>query len=303
MALEQLSNDAQSTTTGSVDGTSDPVSITVTDASKFPSKGNFRILIDSEILLVTAVSGSTFTCSRAQENTTISTHSSSATVTHIVTAGSLKQYIKEKSWSPYPLFVPGVYDDEFDDENFSGWTAVGTSPVVTTVEKNDKLSCYHPGSDAAAKWYAFMKSCPVGTNQYIETCFRCEGNGQNYPMVGLFLSDGTTFGSGNQINFYYSITEQALILANYTGFNAIVSSTFVNDNQGFRNSHLFLRLTNLGSGAYKGEFSPDGVQWVVVNTGLSGQTLTTPSYAGFGFSKWGGDKTFVASLEYWRKGP
>lgn len=93
VALEQYTNNAQTTTTGSVNNSSDPVTFSVTSATGFPTSGQFRVIIDNEILLVTSVSGTSYTASRAQEGTTIATHSSGATVTHILTAASLKTII------------------------------------------------------------------------------------------------------------------------------------------------------------------------------------------------------------------
>jgi hypothetical protein len=55
----------------------------------FPTTGNFRILIDSEYMLVTGVSGTTFTVTRGIEGSTAATHTVGAQVTQIVTAGAL----------------------------------------------------------------------------------------------------------------------------------------------------------------------------------------------------------------------
>lgn len=88
MAVEQYANAAQDTLNGSIgsgDGT-----LVVNSAGEFPSSGNFRILIDSEILLVTAVSGTTFTITRGVEGTSAASHSNGATVTHVLTRDGLK---------------------------------------------------------------------------------------------------------------------------------------------------------------------------------------------------------------------
>src|SRR5581483_11731149 len=87
MATEQFSNNAQSNLSAAI--TAGAVSLTVANASTFPMPGQFRILIDSEILLVTAVVGNTFTVSRGQEGTTAVAHVQSAYVTHVITAGGL----------------------------------------------------------------------------------------------------------------------------------------------------------------------------------------------------------------------
>lgn len=95
MSLEKYSNGAATTLAGNVDNTSDPVTISVASASTFPTTGDFRILIGTEILLVTGVSGTSFTCSRAQEGTSIASHTTGDAVTHILTAASLKRIIGE----------------------------------------------------------------------------------------------------------------------------------------------------------------------------------------------------------------
>ena len=53
------------------------------------SGGNFRILVDSEIMKVTGVSGTTLTVVRGQEGTPATAHSNGAAVKHILTAGAL----------------------------------------------------------------------------------------------------------------------------------------------------------------------------------------------------------------------
>jgi hypothetical protein len=87
VATEKFSNDAQSTLTAAI--AAGDASLTVASAAAFPSSGNFRLLIDSEILLVTAVAGNTFTVGRGQEGTTAAAHANGAYATHVLTAGAL----------------------------------------------------------------------------------------------------------------------------------------------------------------------------------------------------------------------
>jgi len=51
--------------------------------------GDFRILVDSEIMKVTGVSGTTLTVVRGQEGTPTTAHTNGATVKHVLTAGAL----------------------------------------------------------------------------------------------------------------------------------------------------------------------------------------------------------------------
>lgn len=67
--------------------------ISVTTGSKWPASGQFRVLIDSEILLVTARSTNTLTVKRGQEGTTAAAHSLGATVTQILTQGGLDRWL------------------------------------------------------------------------------------------------------------------------------------------------------------------------------------------------------------------
>lgn len=94
--MEQFKNNPVTTTTGAIDNSTNPVTFTVTSPSAFPTAGNFRIIIDSEILKVTSVSGSDFTAARAQEGTSIASHSTGATVKQVLTADGLDQTIKDR---------------------------------------------------------------------------------------------------------------------------------------------------------------------------------------------------------------
>lgn len=91
---EQFANNASTTLSTAISSTS-ATSITVTSVGTpgtpggFPSTGNFRILVDNEFMLVTSLSGTTWTVTRGIEGSTAATHSSGAQVTQIVTAGAL----------------------------------------------------------------------------------------------------------------------------------------------------------------------------------------------------------------------
>jgi len=88
MIAEQYVNNAISSLTGAI--TNVATTLTVASATNFPTAGNFHILIDSEIMVVTVVSGTTFTVTRGQEGTTAAAHASGAQVINILTAASLQ---------------------------------------------------------------------------------------------------------------------------------------------------------------------------------------------------------------------
>jgi hypothetical protein len=298
--LEQFANNAASTTTGSVNNSSNPVSITVADASKFPTSGNFRILVDDEIMLVTAVSGAVFTCTRAQESTTIASHSSGAAVTHVLTSASLLKLATERAKSYYPIFTPAAtIDDEFDDASFSGWTAVQGTPAVTPTESGSQLSILHPGGGSAGQFASYMKALTLSTNDYIEACFRVMGFDENFMIFGLIMADGATYGAGSQAIAAMSPTQNLASMMSHSNYNSNNSNTTFSI-KGVA-PFYFMRMTYLGSNAFKGQISVDGISWITYNSSFS-RTLT-PTNVGFGISKWGGANPMMVTLEYFKKGP
>jgi hypothetical protein len=91
MAIERFANNAR-TVLASAAG-SGATSITVADASEFPTEPQFRIRIGQELLLVTGVSGTTWTVTRGVESTTPADHSTNAEVTQVLTAAAMNAMV------------------------------------------------------------------------------------------------------------------------------------------------------------------------------------------------------------------
>lgn len=89
MPVEQFANIAQ--TTLSLGANNSVTSISITSATGFSSTGNFRIIVDQEIMLVTTVVGTLFGVVRGVEGTTAVAHSTGAQVTQILTGGGVAQ--------------------------------------------------------------------------------------------------------------------------------------------------------------------------------------------------------------------
>ena len=103
MAIEIFGNNAQCTLNGAINAVQ--VNITVNPPSNpgwlFPPTGNFRILIDNEILLVTAVAGLVWTVVRGVEAGTDpaavpAPHANGALVSQVETSGGLIQAIVDR---------------------------------------------------------------------------------------------------------------------------------------------------------------------------------------------------------------
>lgn len=106
---EVLKNNAVTTLNGSI--TSGSATLSVLSAALFPGTGNFRIAVDSELMLVTGVSGTTFTVTRGLEATTAALHSAGAAVVCVLTAGSVAQYVSENAGSTGALLAANNLSD------------------------------------------------------------------------------------------------------------------------------------------------------------------------------------------------
>jgi len=89
---ENFANNARSVLTGKI--VPGQTTLTVRNATAFPVP-NFRIAVDNEYMLVTAVSGKTLTVERAIEGSQQAMHAAGADVVHVITAGGLNQYIND----------------------------------------------------------------------------------------------------------------------------------------------------------------------------------------------------------------
>ena len=87
MPTEQFANRPVTALNGNISAV--VTSVVVVDASLFPLAPQFRILVESEYMLVTGVSGNIFTVTRGVEGSSAVAHLSGAPVVHVLTAGAL----------------------------------------------------------------------------------------------------------------------------------------------------------------------------------------------------------------------
>lgn len=248
MATEKFTNSASSTLNGAINNS--VTSLVITSGASFPSAGQFRILIDTEIMIVTAVSGTTYTVTRGAEGTTAASHSNAATITHIYTAGAMNQSIaddyqvgtyaslpaSEKAGRVYlatdmglkfydngSAWVPHLGTIPFTAHNDSGYSWVNQgSAAVSTSDYSTYVSCVTNGNTNSYKLR--VKSY---TNPKVWTiCFSAHYTNSNAGGPGFcFRESGTSkfvstvFWTNN--NVYQAITEN---WTNETTFSAGVSN-------------------------------------------------------------------------------
>ncbi len=119
------------TTTASTALTSSGTSLTVASTAGFPAAAPFRVSIDSEVLQVVAVSGTTWTVSRGQDYTVAAAHSASATVAlkqrvHLPVCGTSPC----TNWHPTET-VTGADDRSYRVDTYVTWQLTQNSAGTT----------------------------------------------------------------------------------------------------------------------------------------------------------------------------
>lgn len=277
--------------------------IDVTDASSWPTAG-FRVKVESEIMYVTSVSGNTLTVVRGYEGTTAATHVTGLAINHIVTKEALDRIrlgiLADCGIAPYEESLSAA-DDEFDDDNFSGWTAVASTPaLVSSVEKNHRFSVVLPTGSANAQYYAWMKAKTPSANDWIQAGFYFNDNGGQYPIPGLIMANGATWNAGKQLVLGYSPHEVTFILRDMTGYNAHVSNTLygtINPWVGM----MHMRFQFVSNDHWSAYVSADGMSWAKLFNNVSlGSIGAAPTYMGFGFTSWGATREYNFGVTYCR---
>lgn len=110
---EVYTNAAQTFLNGAIDAVQ--TSVSVTGTAGFPLTGNFRILIGSEYLVVTAIVGNIFTVQRGVEGSTAAPHATATSVRNILTQQALTNIVNQGALSGGGFGVPGAPGEDAED--------------------------------------------------------------------------------------------------------------------------------------------------------------------------------------------
>lgn len=181
---EQFANNVITTLNGAINNS--VTSVVITSATGFPTGGGYRVMIDNEIMYVSARSGTTLTVVRAHESTTAASHVTLSAVRIIMTAETMKfhRYMMLADAGMAPMEVgDNASDDRFDDESFTDWTTVQGTPNCTVTEKNHRLGVLIPSGSASTQHYAFMKAKSPVSGNYIQAGFQVAGSVRNFQSM------------------------------------------------------------------------------------------------------------------------
>jgi hypothetical protein len=119
--------------------------LTITSATGWPTGGDFRVQIETELVLVTAVSGLTWTIERGVEGTIAVSHSDTTTVSSKLTEGALVQWMRDQDpWAtgrpPFKLTdINGITltKADFTENNFVTNAVADDEDGNITIEQDD----------------------------------------------------------------------------------------------------------------------------------------------------------------------
>jgi len=255
----------------------------VSSAAPFPTVPDFTLTIgDAEIVLVTDISGTTFTITRGQEGTTAITHLSGTAAKLYNTSGSMDKAFQDGFALPdYPLgrIMKSGLDfplSSFGNVNFGGATAFdgddgGVRVVVTASEASNQ---------------ARIKQDPAPTTPYKITTYCMLGPG----MQDFTGADGTWMGpmlreSSTGKLYILAVRGDRIALWRFnspTSFSAEVD-TYIQNNR----HAVWLQLHDDGTDV-RGFVSFDGYVWdECFNEGRTSFMAGGPNQVGFAVNSGG----------------
>jgi hypothetical protein len=212
---EQFTNFGSTTLNGAINNSI--TTVVVTDGSVFPATGDFHIIVDNEIMLVTARSTNSLSVTRGQESTAGASHSDLATVKLVLSATALTNYFGDRvliggyasipraqagqiyyandinlAWwsngSNWDLIKP-TYVPYANRTDVSGWTSfnIGTSTWNDFNGVGSFQVQTGTGGDNLRGYYHNIPSAPFKANCIIRTL----PNDEQFNLQGLTLSDAT----------------------------------------------------------------------------------------------------------------
>lgn len=224
---------------------------------------NFRIIIDQELMLVTGVSGATFTVTRGIEGTTAVAHTAAAPVSHVLTAGGLIQAISEGGRYPVQDYT-GAYDDGFNGTSFDPkWLA------------GDAASASFPPDGTANVTFGtykgrYMQSLAGAPSDFtVRTLIRnlsAKGG-----MTGILIADA----SGNGVGFSAYDNPDSTFMWTVTAYG--YASTGPQGNGPVAVEAVWLELEKVGT-SYRGRWTPDPageVNWSAWTSTLTSSATMT----------------------------
>ncbi len=291
MALEQYKNNQTTTLNGAI--TDVATSVTVTDGTVFPSVGDFRVLIESELMLCTSRATHVLTVTRGIESTANVAHDSAKSVDGILTAESLQQLVAihhqtgtvaarpaaardgliylpndghsiyrdtGSAWGPWGPMFPLT---EPVDGDFS-WVNQGGASVATTFGGIYLAAPASVTTDYRMRVQSAPSTPYVITAVLLTTFIRRRGSPASANSCGLVFRQSSDGKLANIIFYLDTALNQCVDVAKYTDENTF-SAFYVGNNVVLTQGLMHLRIADNGTSRIT-SMSCDGQNFIALHT-------------------------------------
>jgi hypothetical protein len=182
--VERLTNNALTTLNGAINNS--VTTITVTTGSVLPAEGDFRIVVNDEIMLVTARSTNDLTVVRGAEGTTAASQADGAMVRMVVTAGALNQWMDDITAGYSDRYPHRFLDDTGVTQTVSSFTWTNQSTATATDETWGGITMTAP-SVASFNFRLLTQTAPTAP-------WKLTGHLQFGPGYTYFSTNGSMMG-------------------------------------------------------------------------------------------------------------
>lgn len=299
MRFERFVNDARTTLNGAINNST--TSIVVTDGSVFPSLGDFRILIDSELMLVTARSGNTLTVVRGYESTTAAAHNDTVEVISVLTKGALERFAQEFC-DPFaairrPYRLQDTNDATLTGASFTNVNFGGSGTTTKTDLSNGSILLEKDAQSGANNYGLMVKSAP--TPPWILTVAIIPNSlvvtSSDEPVSGAVIRDSTT---GEFYAFLLMGENASRVRVFKLNSPTATETTFFNyDQWQWPFGPVWLQMEDDNTNLHF-RVSPDGVSFVSFGSEAR-TTFLTPDQIGIGINNFGNPIPTQTTLISW----
>lgn len=195
-------------------------------------------------------------------------------------------------------------DDEFRDASINAkWARVdnaGHTGYVTWAEGGDSLGVITGVTqDAAAELHAYMQPLVLAVGDSISAHISAAGFASEFPMAGLIVANGNTYGAGLQIVMMFSDCSPSaagVTLSQWSNYSTRDVAGDIAAPADTRGCHF--KIKRGAANVWSFYTSADGVQWALQGT----STLAlTPSHVGICATGWGTTTPHSFAFDYFRR--
>lgn len=315
MSSEKYSNNGNGNLNASI--TNSATTVILVSVASFPATGQFSILVETELMLVTAVSGNTFTVTRGVEGTTAVSHTGGSIVSQVMTKRALDQIISDNSQigalsglpssekagriylstdSPYGFHDNGSIWDAFElpilkKPILSDWSLINAKSggtLTTLTQANGSVFLYGPTDTADSTTLALknIPSAPYKCTFYIKP-YLLQANYTSFGVAWLQSSNAHFKGLYQYSNIPTLFLEVGRSLNGTYGITTSITALKT------LNIFNWYRLRDDNTNQYY-EVSADGFNWITVYSDARNTDITADK-VGFFINPRNADGNVVAA--------